>query len=238
MAALIHPKAPFAVPAAEPGEGDGLPPLPLMGRLHLNLAALGVDVGAPDFCERLRRRSGDNESYRFECSAQGELIVMAPSGSASGLDEMRIVGALYVWQQANSGESYPPTVMFRLPSGAGLIPDAAWITRERYDNLSPAEHRGAIEGAPDFVVEVRSFSDRLPPLLARMEEWMDGGARLGWLIDPHARRVHVYRAGRNPELLENPETLWGEEVLPGFVFDVRRLTFSPRRSRLGRPGGA
>ena len=199
---------------------------PLVGELRLNLSALGVDHLAPDFGERLCRFSMDNPLWQFEYSAQGELIIMPAPGSESSADESEITADLVVRQRTHGGRSYGPTIGFHLPSGAQRIPDAAWITQERYDNLTPSERRGTINGAPDFVVEVRSRTDRLPPLLAKMQEWMDGGARLGWLIDYLTRRVYVYRAGREePEILENPETLPGEDLLPGFTFDVRRLIF-------------
>ena len=202
------------------------PWFPLAGELRLNLTALGIDHLAPDFGERLCQFSIDNEPWQFEYSAQGELIIMPQPGSESCADEGQIIIVLGNWRLHNGGMSYPSTIGFRLPSGAQRVPDAAWIAQERYDNLTPSERRGTINGAPDFVVEVRSRTDRLPPLLAKMQEWMDGGAPLGWLIDYLTRRVYVYRAGREePEILENPETLSGEDLLPGFTFDVRRLIF-------------
>ena len=199
---------------------------PLVGELRLNLTALGIDHLAPDFGERLCQFSIDNEPWQFEYSAQGELIIMPQPGSESSADEGQIIIILGNWRLNNGGMSYPSTIGFRLPSGAQRVPDAAWITQERYDNLTPSERRGTINGGPDFVVEVRSRTDRLPPLLAKMQEWMDGGVRLGWLIDYLTRRAYIYRAGQDePEILDNPETLSGEDVLPGFACDVRRLIF-------------
>ena len=109
-----------------------------------------------------------------------------------------------MWDRSNPGAHFSQTVAFRLPSDAQYMPDAAWITQERFDNLTEFELRNTINGAPDFVVEVRSRSDRLPPLLAKMEEWMEGGSRLGWLLDPIDRRAYVYRAGQDMEVLEEP----------------------------------
>lgn len=199
---------------------------PLAGELRLNLSALGVDHLAPDFGERLCQLSTDNPPWQFEYSAQGELIIVPPPGSESSREEADAIGELYIWRRVNGGMSYPSSVGFQLPSGAQRIPDAAWITQERYDNLTPAEHRGTIMGSPDFVIEVRSRSDRLPPFLAKMREWIDGGTSLGWGIDSRQRRVYVYRAGMaEPEILEDPESLTGEDLLPGFIFEVRRLIF-------------
>ena len=218
----VKPKPPAAIEAP----ADPEPDWPLVGELRLNLKALGVDHLAEDFGERLCQLSGDNPPWQFEYSAEGELIIMPAPGSESSLDEIEVAGELYIWRRHNGGMSYGPTIGFHLPSGAQRIPDAAWIPQERYDNLTQSERRGTINGAPDFLVEVRSRTDRLPPFLAKMQEWMDGGARLGWAIDPFNRHSYLYRAGQaEPELLENPETLSGEDVLPGFVFEVRRLIF-------------
>ena len=212
--------------AADVSDGQPRFGFPLAGELRLNLAALDVDGSAPDFGERLCQLSTDNEPYQFEYSAQGELIIVAPTGSDSSFGENAVNGTLFNWTEENGGQNYPPTVLFRLASGAEYIPDAAWITQERYDNLTAPERRGAINGAPDFVVEVRSRTDRLPPFLAKIQEWMAGGASLGWGIDPRNRRAYVYRAGQDaPEILEDPESLSGEDVLPGFTFAVRRLIF-------------
>ena len=198
----------------------------LVGELRLNLAALGVDHLAPDFGERLCQFATDNPPWQFEYSAQGELIIVPPPGSESSREEAVASGELYVWRRINGGMSYPSSVGFHLPSGAQRIPDAAWITEERYDNLTTIERRGTINGSPDFVVEIRSRTDRLPPFLAKMQEWIDGGTRLGWGIDPRNHLAYLYRAGQDgPEVLENPETLSGEDVLPGFIFEVRSLIF-------------
>ena len=200
-------------------------PMAFGSELRLNLKALGVDGSAPNFDEQLCQLSLDNEPYDFQFSSQGELIVMAPSGSDSNRDEMPINIDLGLWDRLNPGAAFSQTSFFQLPSGARLMPDAAWITQERFDNRTEQERRNAIIGAPDFVVEVRSRSDRLPPLLAKMAEWMEGGARLGWMLDAVDRRVYIFRSGREMEILENPAVLDGEDVLPGFAFEVGRLMF-------------
>ena len=222
--AVIAP--PTAALAPEPKPASAAPPSPLVGELRLNLSALGIDHLAPDFGERFCAFTGDNEPWQFEYSAQGELIIMPMPSEQSALDETETSLDLGIWRRNNGGMSYGANIGFRLPNGAIRAPDAAWITRQRYDRLTPSEHRGTINGAPDFVVEIRSRTDRLPPLLAKMQEWLAAGARLGWMIDPRHRRAYIYRAGQDaPEILENPETLSGEAVLPGFAFPVRRLIF-------------
>ena len=204
---------------------DDFPPFPLVGPLRLNLAALGVDGSAPDFGERLCLLSRDNECYEFEYSAKGELIVMPPVGSESSHGEQGINYALYGWGLENPGRTYPQTSLFRLPSDAQYMPDAAWISQERFENLTALEQRGSINGAPDFVIELHSRSDSLRAGLAKMQEWMDAGVKLGWYIHPYQRRVYVHRAGLEVELLENPDTLSGEDLMPGFLLEVRRLVF-------------
>ena len=200
-------------------------PMAFGSELRLNLKALGVDGRAPDFGERLVQLTRDNEPYDFQFSAQGELIVMAPSGALSNLDENPINIELGIWNRGNPGAHFSQTIGFQLPSGAQLMPDAAWVTQERFDNLTEPELYGTINGAPDFVVEVRSRSDRLPPLLAKMTEWMEAGVRLGWMLDAIDRRAYVFRPGREMEILEDPAVLDGEDVLPGFAFEVGRLMF-------------
>ena len=200
-------------------------PMAFGSELRLNLKALGVDGSAPDFGERLCQLSRDNEPYGFQFSAQGELIVMAPSGPLSNRDETVINADLEMYNRQHPGMCFSQTIAFRLPSGAQYMPDAAWITQERFENLTELELRSTINGAPDFVVEVRSRSDRLTPLLAKMAEWMEGGSRLGWMLDAIDRRVYIFRPGREMEILEDPAVLDGEDVLPGFTFEVGRLMF-------------
>ena len=222
-AAATAPPSPDAAAAAPDA---GIPPLPLIGRLHLNLSALGVDPNAPDFGERLCQLSQDNPPYDFEISARGELIIIPPSHWETGFNIGKVSAKVAAWQDANGGLSFAPTVMFNLPGGARYMPDASWITQERYEQLLAQEYRSAIDGAPDFVVEVRSRTDRLADGLSKMQEWLDAGARLGWYLDPYAIRAYIFRPGQPVAILDNPETLSGADVLPGFVFAVRRLVFA------------
>ena len=221
MTTVAKPELIAVEPAAEQS-----PSPPLVGELRINLSALGIDAGAPDFAERFFEMANDNELYRLEFSAQGELVVMPPTGHDGNEGEQGVNAPLFYWGVDNPGRTYSQTVQFSLPSGAQYIPDAAWITQERYDALRGGAYRSTIPGSPDFVVEVRSRTGRVPVGLAKMQEWMDGGARLGWYIDPYERRVHVFRAGQEVEILDDPETLSGEDVLPGFVLEVRRLVFA------------
>ncbi len=208
--------------------------LSLSAPLRINLSALGIDHRAPDFAERFCRMACDNDPYEFEYTAQGELIVMPPAGWESNIGENETNVPLALWRRENGGYASSQNVLYQLPSGAVYMPDAAWITQERFDALRSGEYRSTIPGAPDFVVEVRSRTDRVEAGLAKMREWMDGGARLGWYIDPYGRRVYVYRTGRGVEVLDDPETLSGEDVLAGFAFEVKRLLFDRYAELTGR----
>lgn len=159
-----------------------------------------------------------NPELRLERSAHGELILMSPTGSETGARNTHLTGQLWWWnEQTGLGKVFDSSTGFHLPNGADRSPDAAWVSRERWAALSPAQRRGFAPLCPDFVVELRSPSDDLASLQAKMLEYLANGARLGWLIDTTARRVAVYRLGQEPEICEAPECLSGEEVLPGFV---------------------
>ena len=196
------------------------------GAVVLSLAALGIDHRADDFPERFITFCEQNDLYEMEVTAEGELLILPMTGYRGNKQELYMSTFLAIWELANGGSASSQTVRFRLPSGAVLGPDAAWITQERFDALPERERETVIEGAPDFVVEIRSRSDNLRPLQNKMAEWMAGGVRLGWLIDALQRQVHVYRAGQpEPQLLDDPETLDGEDVLIGFAFPVRQYIF-------------
>ena len=196
------------------------------GAVVLRLAALGIDHRSADFPERFIAFCAQNELYEMEVNAAGELLILPMTGYRGNKQELYMSTFLTNWEFANGGSASSQTVRFRLPSGSILGPDAAWITQERFDSLPNRERETIIDGTPDFVVEIRSRSDNLRPLQNKMNEWMAGGVRLGWLIDARLRQVHVYRVGQGePVLLEDPESLDGEDVLPGFSFPVRQYIF-------------
>jgi Uma2 family endonuclease len=166
-----------------------------------------------------------NCDLRLERTAAGELIVNPPTGGESGKRNLSISTQLGNWFEAHEdlGEAFDSSTGFRLPNGADRSPDASWVSRDRWEALTPQQRKGFVPLCPDFVVELRSESDSLPKLQAKMGEYIDNGARLGWLIDPQNRRVEIYRAGRGVEVLENPTELSAEEVLPGFMLNLRRV---------------
>ena len=196
------------------------------GAIRLLLAPLGIDFRAPDFPARFIHFCEQNDFYDMEVNEAGELVILPMVGFRGSRHESNLNADLIFWQRANGGISTSPNSRFRLSTGAIRGPDAAWITQERYDSATDHERETVITDAPDFVVEIRSRTDNLRPLQRKMQIWLDGGARLGWLIDPRRRRVYIYRPGQpEPQMLENPETLDGEDVLPGFTFAVRQYVF-------------
>ena len=217
------PKIPLSsARAATTADGGAEPP----GAIRLRLDALGVDFHADDFPMRFIDFCEANDDYEMEVNEAGELVILPMVGLRGNRHETETAVELGIWQRANGGVNLSQTSRFRLPSGALRGPDAAWVTQERYDAITERERETVFPGAPDFVVEIRSISDNLRPLQRKMQIWMDGGARLGWLIDPRSRRVFIYHSGQpEPEILENPETLDGEDVLPGFSFAVRQYIF-------------
>ncbi|MEG4497319.1 Uma2 family endonuclease [Microcoleus sp. F10-C6] len=174
-----------------------------------------------------------NPDLRLERTAQGELIVNPPTGGESGNRNLSISGQLDRWCEVNEdlGKGFDSSTGFILPNGARRSPDASWINRTRWEALTAQERKGFVPLCPDFVVELReaklsrreSASDSLSPLQTKMREYIDNGARLGWLIDPQNRRVEIYRQQAEVEILINPTQLSGEDVLPGFVLNLRRV---------------
>ena len=165
-----------------------------------------------------------NPDLKLELTAKGELILMPPTGGETGYRNSEIGFQLQAWsRQNNLGIAFDSSTCFKLPSGAELSPDASWVRRSRWDALSAEEKRKFPPLCPDFVVELRSESDSLTKLRAKMQEYIDNGASLGWLINPKAQEIAIYRPGQEVEILHNPETVSGENLLPGFVLDVKPI---------------
>lgn len=166
-----------------------------------------------------------NRDLRLERTAKGELVVNPPTGWETGRRNWSISGELYLWWRnaGEPGEAFDSSTGFILPNGATRAPDASWVSGERWQALTPEQKGTFANICPDFVVELRSSSDTLKSLQDKMREYIDNGAKLGWLIDPQQRRVEIYRPGKDVEVLENPAELLGEAVLPGFVLNLRRV---------------
>ncbi|MEB3231207.1 MAG: Uma2 family endonuclease [Leptolyngbyaceae bacterium] len=165
-----------------------------------------------------------NPEIRFERSAKGELIIMAPTGGESGRRNANITTDLTIWnRQSELGYTFDSSTCFKLPNGAERSPDAAWIERSRWDSLSDEERQKFPPIAPDFVIELRSATDSLTMIQAKMQEYLVNGVRLGWLINPQDQTVEIYRFGQSVEVRQNIAQVSGEDVLPGFTLDLNRI---------------
>ena len=165
-----------------------------------------------------------NRDLRIERAATGEVIIMPPAFSDTGNRNGRIFQQLANWaDEDGTGETFDSSTGFTLPNGATRSPDASWIQRDRWNALTDKQKASFAPIYPDFVVELRSSSDSLSSLQAKMQEYIDNGTKLGWLIDRKNRTVEVYRLGRSPEVLEQPEIVNGEPELPGFVLKLAKI---------------
>ena len=164
----------------------------------------------------------DNRDLRFERTASGGLIIMSPTGSETGNFNIDLSYQLQSWSRQNKhlGIAFDSSTGFKLPDGTDISPDAAWIRRDRWDALTAEEKKKFAPICPDFVVELRSTTDSLEKLRAKMKVYVKNGARLGWLLDRKNRKVEISRQGSDVEILDSPATLSGEDVLPGFVLDL------------------
>ena len=165
-----------------------------------------------------------NPDIQFERAAKGELIVMPPTGGETGNRSIELAFQVQAWSRQNQlGIAFDSSTGFKLPNGADRSPDVAWILRKRWEVLTPEQRRRFPPIAPDFVVELRSDTDSLLATQRKMQEYIDNGVRLGWLLDPKTKQVEVYRQGQDKEVLSFPTSLSGEEVLPGFVLDLKGI---------------
>lgn len=149
---------------------------------------------------------------------------MPPTGGLTGDRNADLTFQLRAWnRQTRLGKSFDSSTGFQLPNGANRSPDASWVAIERWNALTPTEQERFVPLCPDFVVELRSASDALAPLQAKLQEYMEHGARLGWLIDPKQQVVEIYRPNQPAEVVQAPTQLSGEPVLPGFVLDLSTI---------------
>ena len=166
----------------------------------------------------------NNRDLRFERTKLGELIIMPPTGGETGRRNARITQCLLNWADTDgTGIAFDSSTGFKLPNGADRSPDASWVKRERWNALTPEQKEKFPPLCPDFVVELRSPRDSLEKVRSKMQEYMKNGASLGWLLNPKNKQVEIYRLNQDVEILENPPTLSGENVLPGFVLSLKQI---------------
>jgi Uma2 family endonuclease len=164
-----------------------------------------------------------NRDVRLELTAEGKLIVMPPTGWESGKRNMKLGSRLNVWSELDgTGVAFDSSTGFRLPNGAIRSPDAAWVRQDRLDALNPDPEK-FLPLAPDFIIELRSASDSAKDLRDKMKEYIENGVRLGWFLNAKDKGVEIYRQGQDVEMLRSPTSLSGEDVLPGFVLELKEI---------------
>jgi len=194
--------------------------------------SLQIELPAPSFfVVKTNRQFSDrelgeidkfNEEVRIEINADGDFEIMPRSFLEASRRKMEMLGQLGVWAKKDGrGVGFESSAKFALPNGAKRMPDVSWMLKERYYALSAEELFASI--CPDFVIELRSKSDNLQKLQNKMREYIENGARLGWLIDPYEKRVHVYRADKTVEVFNKPTTVSGEDVLQGFELNLTEI---------------
>jgi Uma2 family endonuclease len=175
--------------------------------------------------EQFRKLCWANPDLKLERTATGDLIVMPPTGWESGRRNANLNADLVIWnRQTKLGSMFDSSTGFILPNGAVRSPDAAWVRSERLTALTlNPEPEGFLPLAPDFVVELRSASDRLKPLQDKMHEYCDNGVFLGWLLNVQDSEAEIYRLGQAVEVMQSPVSLCGEDILPGFILNLQEI---------------
>ncbi|MEC4868225.1 MAG: Uma2 family endonuclease [Jaaginema sp. PMC 1078.18] len=164
-----------------------------------------------------------NRDRRLERNCHGDLMIMSPAGDETSNRNATLIALLWLWNdRENAGIVFDSSAGFILPNGATRSPDVAWIPLEKWQQVPPEQRQRFAHICPDFVIELRSVSDSLSSLQAKMQEYCHNGMQLGWLIDRQNRQVTIYRPGQAPEILDHP-TLSGEHLLPGFTLALERI---------------
>ncbi|MGB5637394.1 MAG: Uma2 family endonuclease [Waterburya sp.] len=186
----------------------------------INISAFTKKISDRDF-ERL---CADNPETRFETTPQGKLIIMSPTGSESGRKNGRLFFQVELWNtKTKLGVSFDSSTGFKLSNGALRSPDVSWVELAQWNSLSEQQQRKFAPIDPDFVIELMSPTDDLNELQQKMTEYMNCGVKLGWLINPDEKQVEIYRNGQNKEVLNNPQSLSGEDILPGLIVDLSSI---------------
>ncbi|MEN9518668.1 MAG: hypothetical protein RLZZ381_1256 [Cyanobacteriota bacterium] len=192
------------------------------------METISVPKGFKVTPEQFEQLAYAEQLARMELTKNGELIIMSPTGGTAGRKNRRLTQQIGVWTDRDgTGEAFDSSTTFVLPNGARRSPDVSWIELDRWNRLTQAQQDGFPPVVPDFVIELVSPSDlknqRYEDLQAKMQEYLDNGVQLGWLIEPEAKTVEIYRTSKPVEILNNPQTLSGENVLPGFILDLNNI---------------
>lgn len=166
----------------------------------------------------------NNRDYQFERTASGELLIMPPTGSETGRRNASLIQRLLNWADTDgTGVVFDSSTGFKLPNGADRSPDASWVKKERWEALTPEQQARFAPICPDFVVELCSPSDSIEKVRAKMREYIENGALLGWMLERKNQQVEIYRPNQEVEIFQSPTTLSGEDVLPGFVLNLKDI---------------
>ncbi|MGB3535933.1 MAG: Uma2 family endonuclease [Microcoleaceae cyanobacterium] len=166
----------------------------------------------------------DNDDLQFERTATGELIIMPPTGGTTSERNADLVYQIKAWNRKYKlGKVFDSNGCFKLPNGDERAPDASWVKLERWNALTPEEQDKFPPLCPDFVVELMSLSDSLSKTQNKLQEYMENGAQLGWLINRKQKQIEIYRPQQQPEILTHPDTVSGENILPGFILDLSTI---------------
>lgn len=186
----------------------------------INVSALA----SPITDEQFEQLCAQNRDTKFEMTSQGELIIMSPTGSESGRQNADLLTQIGFWnRQTKLGVVFDSSTGFTFPNSAKRSPDVSWIENSRWNELTIKQKRGFAPITPDFVLELLSPNDRLPDTQNKMEEYQECGVKLGWLIYPDEKRVEIYRQEQETEILINPQSLYGEALMPGLTVDLPEI---------------
>lgn len=164
----------------------------------------------------------DNRDLHFERNAQGDLLIMPPTGGETGNRNGRLIQQLFNWSDRDAtGIAFDSSTGFKLPNGANRSPDASWIPLAKWDQLTDQQKQRFLPLCPDFAIELLSPSDQLIKTQSKMQEYLDNGMLLGWLIDRQQQQVEIYRQCKSVEIIDKPDSLSGEELLSGFILDLK-----------------
>jgi len=165
-----------------------------------------------------------NRDLRLERNTQGEFVILPPTGGETGKSNLNLGIQLGLWNEKRElGEAFDSSTGFTLPNRAVRAPDVSWVEKSRWEALTKEQRQKFSPLCPDFAIELMSPSDTLKECQAKMQEYRLYGCRLGWLINPKKQQVEIYRLGQEVEVLQSPRTLSGENILPGFVLDLRKI---------------
>ena len=186
----------------------------------INIEALANPITERQF-EQL---CAQNQDTKFEMTSQGKLIVMSPTGSESGRQNADLLTQISIWnRQTKLGVVFDSSTGFTLPNGAKRSPDVSWIEISRWNKLTQKQKRGFAPIAPDFTLELLSPNDRLQDTQGKMEEYLECGVKMGWLIYPDETRVEIYRLGEDIEIVDFDRDLSGEDLMPGLVVKLDEM---------------